>query len=734
EGVAATSKWTEGFVAFTFFDHENIERAECALKNRATKKLMAWVAEAQDTLANAPRAWIAGEANVLADAGSRAPWQSRVGSHLAIPASSARPVRDFVEKPFAHPDDLPQKIEQRRRDMGLEPWAAAPPGRGAQQRGDAQFGTGPFDGCPASPPEPAEPPPAPRQPPWLARAAPVVEEEPPQAPAGHQAPPRPPGGHAGMGEAQPATAAPLRPPGGHAGVGGVQAAAAAPLRPPGGRAGMGGARPAADAPPRLPGGRAGPGEVQQLAAEAPGRPGGRDVPAPSTPSSPTTTETRLSDIPGRMGGHMGRAVAQLRRRDRDFVDIGGASGKHFLEVGSGDEILTRCVREKGLAATGPVDKKTGWDWTRRSSMQRLRTMIREERCGMAATATDTLTRKSWRWFTHAPWSWYLAARCAGGHEHAKGGGGRLAAATATHPWQFGVAYAACLAKAPEFLTALRAALAPCRRQKQDVQVVRRSALDGTHPDWPLGAAAGELDVSRRAAPTRGAERYRGADEDEIYARQREHLAVQKIPATKVTYMYARDGSEFYAVHFRDPVFDIRGGVVKQTMRFIAYGEHRREISGKGRAAGFFFTAYAATREGSGLGRFGPGIAKPTGHHGGARNEFEVWDVDCASSLATRRPDFVTFAPGDVHCWGAIAVREEPGLARRRCLGHPVGEQELLHPEILTCAGGSTGRLRASRDEILYDLRDEVEKYAEALTESADARDGLRSGRLFGYRA
>ena len=264
EGVAATSKWTEGLVVFTFFDHENIERAESVLKNRrATKKLMAWVAETQDTLANTPRVWIAGKANVLADAGSRAPWQSHVASHLAIPVTSARPFRDFIEKLFAHPDDLPQKIEQRRRDMGLEPWAAAPPDRGAQQRDDAQFVTGPFDGCPAPPPEPAEPPPAPRQPPWFAGAAPVVEE-PPLAPAVRRAPPRPPGGHAGVDEAQPAAAAPPRPPGGHAGVDEAQ--------------------PAAAAPPRLPGGHAGADEVQQPAAEAPDRPDGRDIPVPSTPS------------------------------------------------------------------------------------------------------------------------------------------------------------------------------------------------------------------------------------------------------------------------------------------------------------------------------------------------------------------------------------------------------------------------------------------------------------------
>ncbi|CAK0890458.1 unnamed protein product, partial [Prorocentrum cordatum] len=545
EGVAAASKWTEGSVVFTFFDHENIERAESVLRNRrATKQLMAWVAETQDTLANAPRAWIAGKANVLADAGSRAPWQSHVASRLAIPASSARPVRDFIEKLFTYPGDLPQKIEQRRRGM-------------------------------------------------------------------------------------------------------------APLRPPGGRAGMGGAQPAADAPPRQPGGHAGPDEAHQLAAEAPDRPDCRDIPVPSTPSSPTTTETLLPDIPVYMEEHMGRAVAQLRRRDRDLVDIGGTFGKHFLEVGSGHEILTRCVREKGLTVMDPVDKKTGWDLTSRSDMQRLRTMIREERsfgdmvvpspararihatpgfffvdldgcrCGMVATAADTLIRKFWRWLTNAVWLWPLAMRCTGGHEHAKVEG-RLTTATATYPRQLGVAYAARLAKAPEFMATPRAALAPCRHQKQDAQVTRRSALDGMHLDWPLGATAGELDVSRRAAPMRGAEHYQGADADEIYARQREHLAAQKIPATKVTYKYARDGSEFYTAHFRDPVFDIR--------------------------------------DVGGFGRFGVGIAKPTGHRGDARNEFEVRDVDYVSSLATWRPVFATFVPEDVHCWNAIVVHEE--LVRR----------------------------------------------------------------------
>ena len=85
---------------------------------------------------------------------------------------------------------------------------------------------------------------------------------------------------------------------------------------------------------------------------------------------------------------MDRVVAQLRRCDRDLVDIGGTFGKHFLEVGSGDEILTRCVREKGLTVMDPVDKKTGWDLTRRSDMQRLRTMIREERPLITHIAPD----------------------------------------------------------------------------------------------------------------------------------------------------------------------------------------------------------------------------------------------------------------------------------------------------------------------------------------------------------
>ena len=62
EGYAAIAKHVIGFKLFMFFDHKHIERAEIVVKHRrASKKLLNWVADSQELLANVVRVWIDGK-------------------------------------------------------------------------------------------------------------------------------------------------------------------------------------------------------------------------------------------------------------------------------------------------------------------------------------------------------------------------------------------------------------------------------------------------------------------------------------------------------------------------------------------------------------------------------------------------------------------------------------------------------------------------------------------------
>ena len=72
-----------------FYDHKNIDNAQSVLASRrASKKLINWIANTQHLLENVVRVWIDGKNNVLADAGSRAPWEHAVAKHLPVPTQS----------------------------------------------------------------------------------------------------------------------------------------------------------------------------------------------------------------------------------------------------------------------------------------------------------------------------------------------------------------------------------------------------------------------------------------------------------------------------------------------------------------------------------------------------------------------------------------------------------------------------------------------------------------------
>ena len=98
EGYAAIAKYVTGFKIFMYFDNKNIERAEVCLKSRrASKKLLNWVADSQEFLANVVRVCIDGKYNVLPEVGSRLPWETALAKHLPVPLwALARPCSEVV--------------------------------------------------------------------------------------------------------------------------------------------------------------------------------------------------------------------------------------------------------------------------------------------------------------------------------------------------------------------------------------------------------------------------------------------------------------------------------------------------------------------------------------------------------------------------------------------------------------------------------------------------------------
>ncbi len=120
EGDAAIAKYATGCKLFMHFDSKNIERAEAVLQSRRTSnKLVSWVADTQHIVADVVRVWIDGKLNVLADAGSRASWESAVAKHLPAPHL---PIRDFIIMLFSSPSELAGEIANRRREQELGPW------------------------------------------------------------------------------------------------------------------------------------------------------------------------------------------------------------------------------------------------------------------------------------------------------------------------------------------------------------------------------------------------------------------------------------------------------------------------------------------------------------------------------------------------------------------------------------------------------------------------------------
>ena len=62
EGYVAIVKWVQGFKLFAYIGHRNIDRAESVLASlRASKKLVHWIVDTQELIANVARIWIDGK-------------------------------------------------------------------------------------------------------------------------------------------------------------------------------------------------------------------------------------------------------------------------------------------------------------------------------------------------------------------------------------------------------------------------------------------------------------------------------------------------------------------------------------------------------------------------------------------------------------------------------------------------------------------------------------------------
>ena len=113
QGVVGHERMIKGFRCYCYIDHKNNVFSDAQLDNRRrSKKMSNWALELQGF--DIVRVWIRGEANILADAPSRAPWESRLAQYLPIPDL---PVRELVKKMYQDPEGLEVLVSERRERM-----------------------------------------------------------------------------------------------------------------------------------------------------------------------------------------------------------------------------------------------------------------------------------------------------------------------------------------------------------------------------------------------------------------------------------------------------------------------------------------------------------------------------------------------------------------------------------------------------------------------------------------
>merc|ERR1711972_1179849 len=101
-------KYLRGLLTYVYIDHKNHLFTESMLDNRRiAKKVSNWALELQ--CFNIVRIWIRGQANILADAPSRALWECALAKHLPI---GDAPIRQLIRDMYRNPSKVDEEIEK----------------------------------------------------------------------------------------------------------------------------------------------------------------------------------------------------------------------------------------------------------------------------------------------------------------------------------------------------------------------------------------------------------------------------------------------------------------------------------------------------------------------------------------------------------------------------------------------------------------------------------------------
>ena len=115
QGVVGFERLIRGFKVYVYMDHKNNLYHETLLDNRRiAKKMLNWALELQHF--NIVRVWIRGEANILADAPSRAPWESKLMEHLPL---ADMPLRELIQRMYRSPADFEIEVDRTSTKRGI---------------------------------------------------------------------------------------------------------------------------------------------------------------------------------------------------------------------------------------------------------------------------------------------------------------------------------------------------------------------------------------------------------------------------------------------------------------------------------------------------------------------------------------------------------------------------------------------------------------------------------------
>ena len=113
QGVVGFEKHIKGFLTLCYMDHKNNMFKESALENRRIRKTLTnWALELQQF--NIVRIRIRGEANILADAPSRAPLEIALAKHAPVPND---PVHHIIEQMYTEPEAFEAKVRERANNL-----------------------------------------------------------------------------------------------------------------------------------------------------------------------------------------------------------------------------------------------------------------------------------------------------------------------------------------------------------------------------------------------------------------------------------------------------------------------------------------------------------------------------------------------------------------------------------------------------------------------------------------